>query len=70
MQEIQHEVTEWRRSSRCGDTNCVEVARTSIGFAVRDSKNPALTPLSLSTEQWRTFVAGIHAGDFDSPQRE
>jgi Domain of unknown function (DUF397) len=57
----------WRKSSySCSNGDCVEVA--SLGNAdlgVRDSKDRHGPVLTFSVPQWRTFVAGIRAGDFD-----
>lgn len=38
MTTIPNRAPEWRKSSRSGNTSCVEVRRTLT--AVRDSKNP------------------------------
>jgi hypothetical protein len=59
----------WRTSSRSSGNggNCVEVADNLPGVvAVRDSKNPAGPVLTFDPDQWRAFVAGIHAGRFDA----
>jgi len=53
----------WRKSSY-SDTgaNCVELARTKSGkVAVRDSKNPDGGVLSFGLDEWKIFVAKIHA---------
>ncbi|GAA2664541.1 MULTISPECIES: DUF397 domain-containing protein [Actinosynnema] len=44
----------WRKSSRSNSTqaNCVEVARTPNGVAVRDSKNPNGPVLRFSAAAW------------------
>lgn len=58
----------WRKSERSGATgNCVEVALNQKEVAVRDSKNPSGTVLWFAAEQWRRFVAGVIAGEFDLP---
>jgi hypothetical protein len=33
--------------------------------AVRDSKNPDGSRLIFSHDEWRAFVAGVRAGEFD-----
>ncbi|MET8826382.1 DUF397 domain-containing protein [Streptomyces sp. NPDC004610] len=54
----------WRRSSYSlvhGD--CVEVAQLpGIAVAIRDSKDPRLTPLRFSEVGWSAFRGGIEAG--------
>lgn len=50
----------WRKSSRSNGTGgdqCVEVARTGAGVAVRDSKQPAGPVLVFTPADWRAFVA-------------
>lgn len=56
----------YRRSSSCDGAGCVEVARLADGsVAVRDSKNPDLEPRVFDAAEWRAFVAGVKAGEFD-----
>jgi hypothetical protein len=38
---------------------------TGAGALVRDSKDPDGPSLAFSADSWRSFVAGLHAGDFD-----
>jgi hypothetical protein len=51
----------WRRSSYSTSEgqsgNCVEVAFTGAGVAVRDSKRPAGGTLTVSPVAWGDFVA-------------
>lgn len=56
----------WRRSGRCSTGTCVEVARTTDRFLVRDSKNLDVAPIAFTPQQWAAFVAGVKAGDFGS----
>jgi hypothetical protein len=48
----------WRKSSFSGgqSPNCVEVAATNGGVAVRDSKAPSGAMLILSTGQWHALI--------------
>jgi uncharacterized protein DUF397 len=48
----------WRKSSfsEGGATNCVEVALTDTGTAVRDSKNPAGLTLRFPTHAWTQLL--------------
>jgi hypothetical protein len=59
---------EWKKSSYSGTNGgqCVEVARNLPGIvAVRDSKNPAGPALTFTLDEWRAFLAGTSAGEFD-----
>ena len=55
---------EWQKSSYCGTNACVEVAMTSDAVFVRDSKNPQVTPLSFTVDEWSAFLQGVRAGEF------
>lgn len=55
---------QWLRSSYCGTNACVEVAEVSGQFMVRDSKNPAVAPLSFTRDEWVAFVRGVKANEF------
>ncbi|MGR6316399.1 DUF397 domain-containing protein [Micromonospora soli] len=47
----------WRKSSRSGNGECVEVADNLPGVVgVRDSKDPAGPILTFTPETWRTFI--------------
>jgi hypothetical protein len=50
----------WRKSSRSGNGNCVEVAgNVPNRVLVRDSKNPAGSVLAFDPSAWRAFVAEV-----------
>ena len=57
----------WRTSSFCGPNGpCVEFAELSGGeVGVRDSKDPSGPVLRFTPEEWRAFLAGAVAGEFD-----
>ncbi|ACZ90430.1 DUF397 domain-containing protein [Streptosporangium roseum] len=60
----------WRKSSRSSDNGgqCVEVADNLPGVvAVRDSKDPDGPKLLFTPAEWRSFLGGVKAGDFDRP---
>jgi predicted secreted Zn-dependent protease len=56
---------EWRRSTRCTDAGCVEVARIGAIVAIRDSKSPAQEALNYTAKEWEAFIAGVKSGEFD-----
>jgi Domain of unknown function (DUF397) len=57
----------WRKSTFSGQGNsCVEVADLpDNGRAVRDSKREDSPVLTFNAAEWRAFVQGIRAGEFD-----
>ena len=52
----------WRKSSKSGQFNCVEVALTSDNVAVRDSKSPEDGHLTVTRDQWRSFLRTLDTG--------
>jgi hypothetical protein len=58
---------QWRRSGACtgADSTCVEVAVGADEVAVRDSKDPGGPALRFTAAEWRAFLAGVRAGEFD-----
>ena len=57
----------WRRSSLCtgADSTCVEGASEAEVVAVRDAKDPDGPALRVTPAEWRAFLAGARAGEFD-----
>lgn len=58
----------WRKSTASGQSSCLEVARAGDGdgaVLLRDSKHPDGPRLRLTPSEWRAFVAGVRAGEFD-----
>lgn len=55
----------WRKSSRCGTSNCVEIARDGNDYLIRDSKEPGTPPLRFTAEEFNAFLAGVENGEFD-----
>ncbi|SCG47607.1 DUF397 domain-containing protein [Micromonospora halophytica] len=48
----------WRKSSRSGNSECVEVAdNLPCVVGVRDSKDPMGPVLTFTPQTWRAFVA-------------
>ncbi|GAA1586549.1 DUF397 domain-containing protein [Actinoplanes couchii] len=60
----QMNVPAWRKSSRCGTSTCVEVAKVEDQYLIRDSKNPEVAALSFTKDEWDAFVQGVAAGEF------
>ncbi|MFR9728688.1 DUF397 domain-containing protein [Saccharopolyspora sp. MS10] len=56
---------EWRKSTRSGDYNCVEVALSPEVAAVRDSKAPEGRHVAVSAARWGFFLQGLKTGRFD-----
>jgi Domain of unknown function (DUF397) len=55
------------RSARCSANSCVEIAELRDGgTAVRDGKLRETSPVLMFTSaEWRAFLAGVKAGEFD-----
>jgi Domain of unknown function (DUF397) len=60
--------TAWRKSRASGASgNCVEVALTSTGIWVRDTKDRPGPVLRFTELEWDAFLQGVRAGEFDLP---
>jgi hypothetical protein len=58
--------TNWRKSVRSDQGNCVEVAFTADGtVGVRDSKNRTGPVLQFTLAEWDAFTSGVRDGEFD-----
>jgi uncharacterized protein DUF397 len=55
----------FRSASFCSGGQCVQVAPLGDGAQVRDSKRPDLEPLTFTAEEWREFLRGVRANEFD-----
>ncbi|GGN55955.1 DUF397 domain-containing protein [Actinoplanes lobatus] len=56
----------WRTSTRSGaNGNCVEVAITDEGVAVRDTKDRSKPAHVFTHAEWAAFVGGVKDGEFD-----
>lgn len=57
---------EWTRSSTCKADSpmCVEVKSVPGGVMVRNSTQPS-RHMGFTSDEWRVFVEGVKAGDFD-----
>lgn len=61
---------DWAKSTRSsGGGNCVEVGHTEdlAIIGVRDTKNRDGGTLAVPVAEWRNFLAGVKAGEFDLP---
>ncbi|MFK0246998.1 DUF397 domain-containing protein [Amycolatopsis azurea] len=54
----------FRKSNRCQEGKCVEVAKTEI-IGVRNSGDPEGPLVFFTRAEWEAFAAGMFAGDFD-----
>lgn len=58
----------WRTSTRSGGNgDCVEVAITTEGVAVRDTKDRSKAPHTYTLAEWSAFISGVKDGEFDLP---
>ena len=55
---------QWRRSSRCTSSSCIEVAKVADRFLIRDSKNRDTGTLSFTREEWDAFAEAIKRDEF------
>ena len=63
---IQFSEADFRKSSFSPDAgSCVEVAMRDGVIGVRDSKDRSAGVLVFSPREWRAFVNGVKAGEFD-----
>jgi hypothetical protein len=53
----------WRKSSMCGSSTCVEVAKGDKDVFVRDSKKPDVV-LAFSPQEWEAFLDAAGKGEF------
>jgi len=54
----------WKKSSRCANGGCIEVATVTARRLVRDSKENNGPILSFSSDSFRTFLDGVRADEF------
>jgi hypothetical protein len=51
---------EWRKSSACFESNCVEVATHQGIVLIRDTSEAGNKVLAFSDRDWCTFIARVH----------
>jgi hypothetical protein len=54
----------WRRSSKCQNSTCVEIAAVDGGYLVRDSKRREQQPMFFTEEELSVFATAFVAGEF------
>jgi hypothetical protein len=55
----------WRKAKRSNAGNdCVEVARTSVSYVIRDSNNPTGPWLSLDAPTWAALIGDVKDGKY------
>jgi hypothetical protein len=64
--EASHTVVRWRKSSRCSNNGCIEVAEAGGHHLVRDSTQPDSGTLAFSTIAWCAFVRSVRDGEFQT----
>ena len=55
--------TGWRKSSKSGGGNCVEIKEDGDRVLMRDSKDRSGPVLAFDREAFRAFIADLKAGD-------
>jgi Domain of unknown function (DUF397) len=55
----------WRKSTASASGDCVEVALGKDSVLVRDSKQRIDHILQFTASEWRAFLSGVRAGEFD-----
>ena len=58
----------WRKASYSANGNCVEIASYGGRILVRNSMAHHGPALVFTYEEWKAFVSGVVAGEFDLPQ--
>jgi hypothetical protein len=54
----------WRKASFCAGGECVEIAKEGDAIMLRNSTRPGRV-VRYSPEEWKAFVKGLLAGEFD-----
>jgi uncharacterized protein DUF397 len=53
---------DWRRSTNCANSGCVEVAVTDREIKMRSSNNPESGVISFRHHEWLSFITAVKAG--------
>jgi hypothetical protein len=67
MNDFDSTTPRFRKSSFSGsaNSNCVEVGFETSAVLMRDSKDRGGPVLRFTVAEWKAFVAGVKAGEFD-----
>jgi hypothetical protein len=67
MNDFGQSATPFRKSSFSGssNSNCVEVGFVLPEVLMRDSKHRDGPVLHFTIDEWKAFLAGVKAGEFD-----
>jgi hypothetical protein len=60
---------DWRKASPCQGGECIEVAAQNGAVIMRNSTQPDSTHFYSTTEEFRSFLMGAKAGEFDDLAR-
>jgi Domain of unknown function (DUF397) len=60
------EVRAWRKSSRCGESACLEIADEGDQIAIRNATRPT-AELVVPREAFTALIRDIRAGELDGP---
>lgn len=60
---------EFKRPRDCDTGTCVEVAVTPDYVMIRHSDMPEKR-IMFTTQEWHTFIVGVHNGEFELPMAE
>lgn len=64
---VEVQTPEFKKASACALGACAEASVGSEKVLVRHSGNPDVV-LSFTPDEWRAFIAGVKAGEFDLPK--
>ncbi len=54
---------EWKTSSSCSDSSCLEVLREDDAVHLRMKQDPD-TVITMTTREWEAFAKGVVKGEF------
>jgi hypothetical protein len=63
--EVEPPQRKWRKATKSGVGDCVEVSPATGGIAIRDSKHPDGPELIYSPTEFGAFLDGAKKGEFD-----
>jgi Domain of unknown function (DUF397) len=60
----------WRKSTLSVENGCLEFAVIEGRVAIRDSKNRLGPVLTFAPIEWKEFLDGVRAGEFDHTRQK